>query len=352
MKKMKKAVLLLLVLMDGLVNAQEIKQIIDRNEAFRKDTVFTIKSDLNETYLPVTVIKGKEKGPVFSIVAGIHGYEYPPIIAVQELLNEIKPENIKGTLIIIPIANVEAFQKRTPFLNPLDQKNLNNAFPGSQNGTPTDQIANIITKEIISNSTIFLDIHGGDANEDLLPFVCYYNRKDTPENTKLANDLSVQSQIDHIISYPYNLTSTEPAKYAFKQATQQGITALSIEAGKLGTVQKENVEMIKTAVYNMLESSGNYIRNKSNIKKNKAILLDQQDYIKVPENGIFYSEFKSGDKVKKNQVLGYITDEFGNKKQDIISKIDGVILYKVGTPPVNKGETLFCIGYSEKNKNI
>ncbi|MEI7489145.1 MAG: hypothetical protein WCJ72_17395 [Chryseobacterium sp.] len=56
--------------------------------------------------------------------------------------------------------------------------------------------------------------------------------------------------------------------------------------------------------------------------------------------------------MKKNQVLGYITDEFGNKKQDIISKTNGVILYKVGTPPVNKGETLFCIGYSEKNKNI
>ncbi|AZA55609.1 succinylglutamate desuccinylase [Chryseobacterium sp. G0201] len=345
---MKKAVLLLLVLMGGMVNAQEIKRIIDRNEAFRKDTVFTIKNDLKETYLPVTVIKGKEKGPVFSIVAGIHGYEYPPIIAVQELLNEIKPENIKGTLIIIPIANVEAFQKRIPFLNPLDQKNLNNTFPGSQNGTPTDQIANIITKEIISNSTIFLDIHGGDANEDLLPFVCYYDRKDTPENKKLAHDLSVQSQIDHIVSYPYNLTPTEPAKYAFKQATQQGITALSIEAGKLGTVQKENVDMIKTAVYNMLESSGNYIRNKSNIKKLKAILLNQQDYIKVPENGIFYSELKSGDKVTKNQVLGYITDEFGSKKQNVISKTDGIILYKIGTPPVNKGETLFCIGYSDK----
>jgi predicted deacylase len=348
MKKMKKAVLLLLVLMGGLVNAQKIKQIVDRNEAFRKDTMFTITSDTKETYLPVTVIKGKEKGPVFSIVAGIHGYEYPPIIAIQELLNEIKPENVKGTLIIIPIANVEAFQKRTPFINPLDEKNLNNAFPGSPNGTPTDQIANIITKEIISNSNIFLDIHGGDANEDLLPFVCYYDRKDRPENTKLAHDLSIQSQIDHIVSYPYNLTSSETAKYAFKQATQQGITALSIEAGKLGTVQKENVEMIKTAVYNMLESSGNYIRSKSKIKKSKAIFFNQQDYIKVPENGIFYSGLKSGDKVKKNQVLGYITDEFGKKKQDIISKTDGIILYKIGTPPVNKDETLFCIGYSEK----
>lgn len=349
MKIMKKATLLSLAVMGSWINAQKISQILKERGSFKKDTIFSIKSDSKETYLPVSIIKGKEEGPVFSIVAGIHGYEYPPIIAVQELLKEINPDQVKGTLIIIPIANVESFQKRAPFINPLDQKNLNNAFPGSSDGTPTEQIANIITKEIISNSTIFLDIHGGDANEDLLPFVCYYNRKDAPEITKFAHDLSVQSQIDHIVSYPYNLTQTEPAKYAFKQATQQGITALSIEAGKLGTVQKENVELIKTAVYNMLEHSGNYIRRKSKfINKKTVILLNQQDYIRVPENGIFYSNLKSGDQVKKNQILGYITDEFGNKKQDIISNTNGIILYKVGTPPVNKGETLFCIGYSEK----
>lgn len=202
-----------------MLKSQSVKEILKQNGSFRKDTIFSVKSDSKETYLPVTIIKGKEKGRVFTIVAGIHGYEYPPIIAVQELLNEIKPENIKGSLIIIPIANVESFQKRTPFVNPLDGKNLNTAFPGLEKGSPTEQIAHLITKEIIPNSTIFLDIHGGDANEDLLPFVCYYDRKDTPENTKKAHELSVRSGIQYIVSYPYTLTPTEPAKYAFKEAT-------------------------------------------------------------------------------------------------------------------------------------
>lgn len=73
-----------------------------------------------------------------------------------------------------------------------------------------------------------------------------------------------------------------------------------------------------------------------------------QDYIRVPENGIFYSTLKSGDEVRKNQILGYITDLFGNRKRDIISQSDGIILYKTGTPPVNKNETLFCIGIIQK----
>lgn len=55
------------------------------------------------------------------------------------------------------------------------KKKLNNASLGSGSGTITEQIANYITKQIIPFSDVFLDIHGGDANEDLLPFVCYYN---------------------------------------------------------------------------------------------------------------------------------------------------------------------------------
>lgn len=329
-----------------LVKSQSVKEILNLKSSFRKDTVFIIKKDSKETYVPLTIIKGKQKGPVFSIVAGIHGYEYPPIVAVQELLNEIKPENIKGTLIIIPIANIESFHKRTPFVNPLDGKNLNNAFPGSSNGSPTDQIAHLITEEIISNSDIFLDIHGGDASEDLIPFVCFYDRKDTKSQTDFALNLSKASGIENIVSYPYNLKPSDPSKYAFKEATQRGIAALSIEAGKLGAVQQENVDLIKDSVLKMLSFSGN-LNDKSGKKNSleKQKFYNQQDYIRVPENGIFYSMLKSGDEVKKNQILGYITDEFGNRKKDVISGTDGVTLYKVGTPPVNKGETLFCIGY-------
>ncbi|MDQ1095692.1 MULTISPECIES: succinylglutamate desuccinylase/aspartoacylase family protein [Chryseobacterium] len=347
MKVSKAAVVSMLALASSL-SSQQVASVMNSAGSFRKDIILAVKSGQYDTHIPVTVIKGKEKGPVFTMVAGIHGYEYPPVIAVQELLKEISSDSVRGTLIIIPIANIEAFNKRTPFISPLDNKNLNNAFPGSPEGTPTDLIAHLITKEVISNSDVFLDIHGGDANEDLIPFVCYYNRTDTPEQTAAAYELSVKSQIPYIISYPYTITASEPAKYAFKQAVQQGITALSIEAGKLGNVQEDQVALIKNAVYRMLEHTGNYITSKKTKKEtSKAILLNRQEYIRVPQSGIFYSSFKSGDTIKKGEVLGFITDEFGHRKQDIIATSDGIILYKIGTPPVNQGETLFCIGYHQ-----
>lgn len=75
----------------------------------------------------------------------------------------------------------------------------------------------------------------------------------------------------------------------------------------------------------------------------KSEWLTGQEYIKSPKKGIFYSNLKSGDKIKKGQNLGYITDLFGMKLEDIIATREGIILYKIGTPPVLTGETLFCI---------
>ncbi|MGC4234814.1 MAG: M14 family metallopeptidase [Niabella sp.] len=310
----------------------------------RSDTLIAFDRGNELGYIPLTVIKGKQQGTVFTIVAGIHGYEYPPVIAVQELVKEIDPNQLHGTLIILPIANIASFYRRSPFVNPIDGKNLNNVFPGAPSGTASEQIAHWITKEVMANTDIFLDIHGGDANEDLLPFICYYNNKDEAQKTAQARLLSEASGMEYIVSYPYTLEKTAPAKYAFKQAVQNGIVALSIEAGKLGTVQIENVTLIKNAVYNMLSHSGIYKTKKAVTVTSKKYLYNQS-YVKVPGKGIFYSSIKSGDAVVRGANIGHITDEFGKTLYQITAPESGIVLYKTGTPPVNKDETLFCIGH-------
>lgn len=310
----------------------------------RLDTIISLDRENEFRSLPLTIIKGKNPGPVFTIVAGIHGYEYPPIVAVQVLMKEIDVKRLNGMLIILPVANTASFFKRSPFVNPIDQKNLNTSFPGKASGSITEHIAHWMTTEIIANSDVFLDIHGGDASEDLLPFICYYNSADQKENTEKARLLSEASRMQYVVSYPYSLTKTEPAKYAFKQAVQAGKVALSIEAGKLGTVQQENVELIKSAVYNILNYSGNY-KAKQETTQVRRIYLNNQSYVRVPQRGLFYSSIKSGDRVTKDQKIGHITDVFGNVIEQIIAPESGTVLYKVGTPPVNKDETLFCIGY-------
>ncbi|WP_298473407.1 M14 family metallopeptidase [uncultured Maribacter sp.] len=321
----------------------------DSNVNSSKENVRINFSDTagNSGYLPITIIKGKTKGPVFTIVAGVHGYEYPPIIATQNLIKEIKTDSLNGTLIIIPIANTASFFTRTPFINPQDKKNLNNAFPGKKNGTITEQIAHFITTNIISKSDVFLDIHGGDACEDLIPFVCYYNNPKKATQTALAKKLSENSGFEYVVSYPYNISNKEPAKYTFKQAVQDGKTALSIECGKLGNVQSENVALIEKAVYNMLGTMNMYA-NSTGSHKN-IIHCNNQIYIKSNVKGIFYSQYKAGNKVKKDAIIGYTTNEFGVILEEYKATTDGFVLYMLATPPINIDDTVMCISAYTKN---
>lgn len=295
----------------------------------------------NKAELPIIVVKGAKEGTVFTWLSGVHGAEYASIIATQELLKEIDPTQLSGTLVVIPIANEGAFYGREPYVNPLDGKNLNNAFPGNSEGTVTDQIAHYITQNIIPVTDVFLDIHGGDAPEDLLPFVCYYVDENQPEQTALAKRLSDNSGFDYSVAYPFNINYEQPAKYAFKQAVQDGKTGVSIECGRLGLVEQEAVALIKKGVYNMIGELNMY--GSSLGPSEKLLKLGGQIYIDTKVAGIFYSDLKAGDEVKAGDIVGYTTDAFGKTLEEYKTPEDGIVLYMLATPPINVDDTVMCI---------
>ena len=296
----------------------------------------------NKTFLPLTVIKGKDQGIVFTILAGVHGAEYAPIIATQKLIKKLEFNKLTGTIIILPITNIGAFYSSTPYVNPIDNLNINRIFPGNENGSVSEKIAHFIATKIIPLSNVFLDAHSGDANEDLLPFVCYYDNKSYPFQTKMAKELSEYSGFENVISYPYTIKITEPALYAFKQATQVGKIALSFESGKLGYLQPKAVDRILRGYFRIFDKLKMYKYNDP-LGKIKFKRLNSPYYIKSKFQGILYSEYKAGDKVLKNRELGFITDEFGEIIERYFATKSGTILYMKGTPPVNIDDTVFSI---------
>jgi len=93
------------------------------------------------TTVPVTVFHGAHPGQVLAITTGVHGYEFAPILAAQALLDRIDPSTLRGTVVLVRLAHVEAFEQRVPYVNPYDRKNLNRTFPGRADGTQTERIA-------------------------------------------------------------------------------------------------------------------------------------------------------------------------------------------------------------------
>jgi hypothetical protein len=48
--------------------------------------------------------------------------------------------------------------------------------------------------------------------------------------------------------------------------------------------------------------------------------------------------------VTEGQVVGVISDYFGETLEEVRAPFTGILLYVLGTPPCNKGEPLFEVG--------
>ncbi|GAB1856874.1 M14 family metallopeptidase [Flavobacteriaceae bacterium MHTCC 0001] len=307
-----------------------------------------ISDDKDSTFIPITVFHGIKKGPTLGITAGVHGYEYPPILAGQQLIKSINPKTLKGTVILVQISNLSSFSSRSPFKSALDGKNLNRIFPGDVNGSVTEKIAAFITNNVIVKSNFFLDMHAGDAPEDLMSYSAYYSNSSMPKASQKGMQMAQALLFDHIVVFNTDgkdyIKKDKPSLYCSAEAFKRGIPSVDIECGRLGLPEKDAVLKIETGVLNML----NYLDMVSTgpeIKKNNTYqFISDRTYQESNHNGIFYPSKSSGDYVKKGMKLGVITGYFGDILEIIYAKKNGVILYIIGTPPINKGETIVTIG--------
>ena len=289
------------------------------------------------TQIPVSVFRGKNPGPVLALVSGTHGYEYAPVIALQRLRETLNPQQISGTVIMVHVANMPSFLKRTIYYNPVDGKNLNRMYPGKEDGTITQRIALVITKEIIEKSDYLLDLHCGDGNESLRPY-SYWMKVDNPEVDEKSKQLALAFGLDHIVidnSLPRN-----PAEsvYTSNTAATRGKPAITTESGALGQTDNESIGRTERGVLNVMKFLKMYPGEPEVVKN--PIWLEGGEVLRSEANGIFYPLVERGHTVSQGTLLGYVTDFFGKKLFDVKAPFAGEVLYVLGTPPVSKGEPL------------
>src|SRR5689334_13630793 len=111
--------------------------------------------------IPVAVIHGAKPGPVLALVAGSHGTEYTSIIALEKLIAMLNPTEISGTVIIVPLINIQSFEQKVPHVNPVDKKSMNRFYPGRMDASQTERASYLITKQVVEQCDHLIDLHGG-----------------------------------------------------------------------------------------------------------------------------------------------------------------------------------------------
>lgn len=304
-------------------------------KASKELTFFTLaESPVSQVKMPIALINGQNPGPTLCVTAGVHGCEYSSIEAVIRLVEQLKPEEVNGKVVAIPVVNVPSFEHRSAFVNPLDNINLNRIFPGSPDRTISHIMVNKIYTEIIAKSDFFIDCHGGDLTEDILNCVWIPVAKDEKKR-KLLGDLAACFDTKYVL-----LDTEGEGSSTYTAFMQLGIPSLTTEGGGAGILEEKAVKFHLDGIINVMK----YLKMLDGTPNmTKEQIISEVHSIKAPHGGIFRAKVKLGDSVKNGQTIAEIVDVFGNVINSIQTENSGTVLYMTTKYALNKGDTLMWI---------
>lgn len=295
------------------------------------------------TVIPVSVFHGAKPGPVLAITCGVHGFEYIPILAAQELLQRLDPKQMSGTLILVRLAHVPAFYGRSVFLNPYDRKNLNRVFPGSPTGTQSARIAHVLATEVIAKADFHIDMHGGDATESLLNFAGIYGGKLAAAQAAKSREIGLAFGLPVVVEYTMDTwEQVNTGRSCNRQAVAAGKPTVLVEIGESGRRDAADVELAVRGVMNVLKSQKMLPGAPLLTRRIPAMFLGTES-ASSKFSGMWYPQVSKGTAVKKGDAIGVVKDFTGKELEKIVAPMDGVVLYMASAPPVNAGQSVVTI---------
>ena len=215
--------------------------------------------------------------------------------------------------------------------------------------------------EFVVHADAYVDLHGGDIPEALVPFViCRAGNDEVAKKSKA---------IAMAFGLPYVLTVSKPVQpskghragagglSSYAAAADKGIPAILAEAGGAGQMQEEAVALLVNGVVNVMRHLGMIEGcQRSNLKSRIAetnskpkpkktarsavataktsaadtaasTVLTKFEWLYTKSTGVWYPKVAQGDAVREGEQIGTVGDLFGDTLEEIVSPVNGVVLF-------------------------
>lgn len=282
--------------------------------------------DFTEVDMRVKVIRGVEDGPTVFVTACIHGDEVNGLEVVRKLGRALNPQELAGTVILVPIVNVFGFIQKSRYLP--DRRDLNRSFPGSTRGSMASQLANKVIEHVVCKSDAGIDLHTGPEGRFNLPqaWVNY----EWPEARELAQAFGM----------PYTLKDSPRDGSLRKAAQGLGVPVVLFEGGEGLRFEKPAIQQAFEGVLRVLGAKGMI----ETMPEKETVWVEKTRWVRARRAGVLRPKVRSGDQVEESMSLGSVGDPFGSKLFKISAPKSGVVLSHATSPLVNKGDAIFRIG--------
>jgi predicted deacylase len=284
-------------------------------------------SDHTPVTMSAHVIHGKMEGPTLFISAGVHGDEVIGIEVVRRLLKSPALRGLRGTLIVVPIVNSFGFINKSRYLP--DRRDLNRSFPGSEGGSLAARLANLFLTEIVARADVGIDLHSAAIHRTNYPQV-----RVSPGDAAMR-DLADAFGAPIIMQSPIRDGSLRRA------ARDLNTDVLLYEAGEGLRFDEVSVRAGHVGILRVLKHLRMITGRGVAAPKARPQFCGSSKWLRAPMGGLFRSLRSDGELVRKDDVLGVVSDPFGESESDIAAPFDGIIVGRAVLPVVNEGDAVF-----------
>lgn len=284
----------------------------------------------NTLDVPIIIERSKKPGPTVLITAGIHGDEINGVEIVRQIIAKGINKPKIGTTICVPVINVFGFLNMDRLFP--DGRDLNRVFPGSSNGSLASRVAHFVMTEIVPHADFVVDFHTGGADR--------FNAA----QIRIIQDEPILSELALIFGAPFIFYSKNLNKSFRNSCYKLGVPMLLFEGGKSfnihSTITNTGVNGAKRILHHLGMLNSKFKVSKP---KSKAIIIEDSKWLRASYSGMFKATVAINSYVKKNDVLGNITDPYGTFNHFVKAPNSGYIFNVNESPIIYQGDAIFHI---------
>lgn len=275
--------------------------------------------------VPVIVAHGRLAGPTLLLSAAIHGDEINGVEICRRVLGRIDPFALHGTVIAVPVVNVFGFITQSRYLP--DRRDLNRSFPGSPKGSLASRLAHLFLDRVVSLCDIGIDFHTGSGGRRNLPQIRANLKDDTTR------------QLAEVFAAPVCVQARERAKSLRSVAAESGKTMLLFEGGEVLRFEEDVISIGVAGTLRVMKHLG-MLPMIATEPCGSCLLARDGGWLRSTRGGILHLNVALGQTVERHEVLGSITDMFGNVRGKVVAQDAGMIIGHVTNPLVSRGDAL------------
>ena len=297
--------------------------------------------------IPVCVL-ANGAGPTIVLTAGNHGDEYEGQAILHDLIRNLAPARLAGRLIVLPALNLPAVMAASR-VSPLDGGNLNRAFPGDADGSPTSAIAHYVSSVLLPMAQGAADLHSGGTSTRYVTSVYLHGGGDAALRKRKLDGAKA-------FGAPYTVCAmaTSDSRSLSAECDRQGVAMVSTELGGAASIDPTALAIGRNGLVRLLAHFGVLPEPPPQAHFHATRLIapgGAASSLMTPIDGVFEPCLEIGADVKAGDLAGrvYPVGEIERAAVELRVPHDGLTMVRRARSLVARGDYLyrFAVDFDE-----